>query len=151
SGEQETGILVAGIPGSQPGPANAAQADGGGVRRLQARVKSERHRPERGTLAVGWFGDRTRILPGTGIEVKRFQVWQDLSGPGYDDVAPLHATVTLEMSNEWYSSLTTSDGTIRIDLVGCNEVVEAKLVLHNAHHDLDPSQLGSKRILQFVV
>jgi hypothetical protein len=55
------------------------------------------------------------------------------------------------MSNEWYSSLTTPDGIIRIEIADSHEVIEGKLVLHHAHYDLDPAQLGSKRKLQFVL
>jgi hypothetical protein len=133
------------------GPTLSAQADNGGSASPSRGGKNRRRKPGQDTVPIGWFGNRERIRPGNGIQVIRFQVWQDLSGPCKGNVAPLHATVTFEMSNEWYSSLTTPDGIIRIELAEGNEVIEARLVLHQAHHDLDPAQLKSNRRLQFVV
>jgi hypothetical protein len=151
SGEQEAVILHAGTLPFQSAPAKSAQVEGGGTGLANPRGETLHQEPQSETMPVGWFGDRKRIRSGTGIRVARFHVWQDLSGSGDGNLAPIHATVALEVSNEWYSSLTTPGGTIRLEITGGQEVLDARLVLHHAHYDLEPAQFGSHRRLQFVV
>src|SRR4051812_29142740 len=100
---------------------------------------------------VGWFSDRRRIPAHSGIEVTRFHVWQDLAAGVDRDLAPLHATITFELSNEWYSSLSKPNGVIRIENMKDEDVIEAGLMIHQANFGLESSQLVLERQLQFVM
>ncbi len=95
-------------------------------------------------------GKRIPARAHNGVKVERFQVWQDVSSQPAGDTAPLNATITFEMNNEWYASLTRPDGTIRIGRKASGEVAEGNLILHEVHSSLEHTQPGHKR-LQFIV
>jgi len=86
----------------------------------------------------------------SGIQVVRFHVWQDLTAEIDDGLAPLHATVTLEMTNEWYANLSKPGGSIKIETARSAEIIEAKLLVYQAHYGLGLGQPGSKQ-LQFMM
>jgi hypothetical protein len=85
-----------------------------------------------------------------GIRVVRFHVWQDLTVGAEKDAAPLHVTVTLEMTNEWYAALDQPNGYIKLQGLRDIETVQAMLVIHQAHYGLGLTQPGSRQ-LQFVM
>ena len=95
-------------------------------------------------------GKRIPARAHNGVRVERFQVWQDVSSHSAGDTAQLNATITFEMSNEWYASLTRPDGTIRIERKTNGEVAEGNLILHEVHSGLEHTRPGHKR-LQFIV
>jgi len=95
-------------------------------------------------------GEQIRVSPENGIQVIRFHVWQDLTACPGEGSAPLYTTLTFEMTSEWYLNLNTSCGTIRMEGVQSEALVQAKLVLNRAHHGLGLIQPGSRQ-LQFVM
>jgi hypothetical protein len=86
----------------------------------------------------------------SGIQVVRFHVWQDLTSGVEDGVAPLHATVTFDMTYEWYACLSNPCGTIKIEGLHSEGFIQAKLMINQAHYGLGLSQPGSRQI-QFVM
>ena len=94
--------------------------------------------------------EKKRLSVRDGLQIIRFHVWQDLSASENEDVAPLHATVTVEMTNEWYLNLSKPGGVVRIDGLDGGGSIEAKLVIHQAHYGLGLGQPGSRQ-LQFVM
>jgi hypothetical protein len=86
----------------------------------------------------------------SGIQVVRFHVWQDLTSGVGDGAAPLHATVTFDMTSEWYASLQNPCGTIKIEGLKGEGLIQAKLLINQAHYGLGLSQPGSRQ-LQFVM
>lgn len=86
----------------------------------------------------------------SGIQVVRFHVWQDLTAGTGDGVAPLHATVTFDMTPEWYEKLNNPCGTIKIEGLRGEGLVQAKLLINQAHYGLGLTQPGSRQI-QFVM
>ena len=114
--------------------------------------KKETKEPGQGDLQKSRAGRGvgSRNLSHQGIQVVRFHVWQDLTAELDDGMAPLHATLTLEMTNEWYQSLSKPGGTIRIETLQDADVVEAKLLVYQAHYGLGLGQPGSKQ-MQFMM
>lgn len=102
-------------------------------------------------LPIGWFSDRKRIAAHSGIRVARFHVWQDLTALVDGNLAPLHATIRLELSNEWYTSLSRLNGIVRIMSAASEDVIEAGLIVHEANFGLASSQPTLERQLQFVM
>src|SRR5207237_6505076 len=93
--------------------------------------------------------DPRRVEPYQGLRVVRFHIWQDLTHELSDGVAPLHATLTLEMAGEWYTNL-SKPGAIRIEGLRDTPVVEGALLVHQAHYGLGLTQPGSRQ-MQFVM
>src|SRR5205085_9523935 len=125
--------------------AEAAESVPTGVQDAQAEAlhgpaKERVGKPGLTVTPVGWFSDRKRIPPHSGIRVARFQVWQELSAGPEGDVAPLaplHATIMFELSNEWFAGLSRPNGAIRLQNPKCAEIIEAGLMLHHASYDLE--------------
>jgi hypothetical protein len=100
-------------------------------------------------LAAGTM-DGVNVGPFEGVQVIRFHVWQDLTAGMGEEAAPLYATVTFEMTSDWYQNMSNSCGTIRIEGVKSDAVIQARLVLNQAHYGLGLTQPGSRQ-LQFVM
>ena len=129
----------------------AASVQGNQIESVHSPAESEAGKSRRNASPVGWFSDRRRIPAHSGIQVARFQVWQDLSSSAEGVVAPLHAAITLELSNEWYLGLSRPNGVIRIENVRRGEIIEAGLTIHQANYSLESAQSAHKRQLQFVM
>lgn len=114
-------------------------------------TKARPSRPGLHVTTVGWFSDRKRIPAHSGIRVARFQVWQELLAGVECDLAPLHATVTLELSNEWCSGLSRPNGVISIENSRSEDMLEAGLMLHHASYGLESAHPAITRQLQFVM
>ena len=88
-------------------------------------------------------------MPTKNIHVIRFHVWQDLTGTFNGD-APLHATVTVELPDSHYLNLNGPGGHIQIETPSGEKLVEAKLLVNQAHYGLGLSQPGTRQV-QFAM
>jgi hypothetical protein len=86
----------------------------------------------------------------SGLQVIRFHIWQDLTASSADGLAPLHATVTLEMTDDWYMSLSKPGGRIKINTLRERDTLEGNLLVYQAHYALGLGQPGSRQ-LQFMM
>jgi hypothetical protein len=143
--------LLAAVPLHFPGTMEAAQGFPALGNNLQADYYQfgEQGETELGHMPREIAGDHNRLSARSGLQVVRFHVWQDLTGVE-GDVAPLHATVTLEMTSEWYSKLSKPDGSIKIDGVNGMGIVQARLLMYQAHYGLGLLQPGTRQ-MQFVM
>lgn len=99
------------------------------------------------TVALGTLSEG--IVPKKNIQVIRFHVWQDLT-TAFNGDAPLHATVTVEMSDTHYLNLSGPGGHIQIEDQDGETLVEAKLQVNQAHYGLGLSQPGTRQV-QFAM
>lgn len=105
---------------------------------------------EKGAAIESTHAATRRESAHSSIQVVRFHVWQDLTAQVDDGLAPLHATVTVEMANELYASLSKPGGSIKIETLRTREVLEARLLVYQAHYGLGLGKPGSKQ-LQFMM
>jgi hypothetical protein len=148
--------LVASISSVQYDLSEAVQSLAAGVEGAQA---NEVYRADKGKAAkvhssaapVGWFSNRRRIPAHGGLRVARFHVWQDLPASVENDVALLHAAITFELSNEWYSGLSRPNGVIKIENMRTGAIIEARLMIHQASYGIESARSVLKRQLQFVM
>lgn len=79
------------------------------------------------------------------VQVVRFHVWQDLT-PTSTESAPVHATVTIEISEDYSVSAEHQDGAIRLETPGGKSFVEGRLVVNRVQYGLGLAEPGKKQV-----